>query len=853
MVLAALVFGLAGTVAVPEGIPHELSVERAVRVSNVQYQLNYTLVAHAPSVSATEMMFFHLKDADSAILLDFRDGSIASLKVNGWELGNRTENGHIVLPANDLKAGQNMVEVSFTANVAASGKALTRFEDKDDGTEYIYSLFVPMDADMAFPCFDQPDLKGRFTLSILAPANWSVISNTSPTAIGNNGRILFAQTEPISTYLFAFAAGPFKKVHPVAGLPGLYVRASKAKAAETEAPAVQETAAAGITYLSDYFAQPFPFPKYDMVLIPGFAFGGMEHAGATFLKEESVLFRTAPTQTNLFNRDVLVLHELTHQWFGDFTTMRWFDDLWLKEGFAQYMAYQTLASLGRPQDGGADTVWKRFYEQIKPAAYAIDQTQGTTPIYQDIPNLIDAKSAYGAIVYQKAPSVIKQLAYVLGPKDFQHGLQLYLAGHKYANAQWSDLISAFEQASGKPLGPWAVAWIKHRGMPRVDVSWLCHGDQLQMFHLSQKDVLGDGLTWPISTELGLGYANGSKVLPVQITGSVSEVNGVRGQQCPAYVWANAEDEGYGLFLLDSKSRAYLTAHMAQTAQPFDRALLWGSLWASVQQAEMDPREYLALALKSLPDERDEALTASILGHVDTALHRYVPEAVRHEQTAAFAGLAANRMVADDKQDLRIVWFRSIAGFAESDTGRAAVKGLLTGKVTVPGVALRQQDRWRLVTTLVAFGDTEADKYLADEERRDPSGEGIKSAWIARAARPEAATKKAYYDAYLHDTAKPEDWIEGSLGAFNGWNQSGLTAQYLQPALSALAEIKRTRKIFFLGDWLGSFIGGQDSATARDAVYAYLKAEPGLDKDLRQKILQVVDELDRTVKVRRRWG
>jgi aminopeptidase N len=221
----------------------------------------------------------------------------------------------------------------------------------------------------------------------------------------------------------------------VDGLPGLYVRASRVKAAESEAASVQETAAAGIQYLSGYFAQPFPFPKYDMVLIPGFAFGGMEHAGATFLNEDGVLFRTAPTATNLFNRKILVLHELTHQWFGDFTTMKWFDDLWLKEGFAQYMAYQTLAALsnpanGAPEDGGSEMVWKRFYQQIKPLAYGIDQTQGTTPIYQDIPNLKDAKSAYGAIVYQKAPAVIKQLAFVLGPKDFEKGLQIYLAGHR---------------------------------------------------------------------------------------------------------------------------------------------------------------------------------------------------------------------------------------------------------------------------------------------------------------------------------------------------------------------------------------------------------------------------------------
>ena len=257
----------------------------------------------------------------------------------------------------------------------------------------------------------------------------------------------FAETQPISTYLFAFAAGPFKKVHDTPGLPGLYVRKSKLQKAEAEAAAVQQITADGIKYLSDYFAQPFPFPKYDMVMIPGFAYGGMEHAGATFLREESILFRTAPTHSDRLNRDILLLHELTHQWFGDLVTMRWFDDLWLKEGFAQYMAYHALNSL-KPDEN----VWKRFYQAIKPAAYAIDSTQGTTPIYQDIPNLKDAKSAYGAIVYSKAPGVIKQLAFVVGEDQFRDGLRLYLKEHAYANAEWNDLVHALERTSKKPLG-----------------------------------------------------------------------------------------------------------------------------------------------------------------------------------------------------------------------------------------------------------------------------------------------------------------------------------------------------------------------------------------------------------------
>jgi aminopeptidase N len=835
----------------PVGIPRQLARERAANVSDLRYELHYTLVEHGTQTEAEETLRFKLKDSSQSLLLDFRDGRISSLAVNGVSITPEESNGHLVLTAEHLHAGENALEIHFTANVAPAEKAITRFEDRDDGSEYIYTLFVPMDASMAFPCFDQPDLKGRFQLTMTAPAAWTVISNTD--AIGKKAladgraRTTFGETHPISTYLFAFAAGPFIKVHPVAGLPGLYVRKSKAQAAESEAPAVQQMAADGIRYLSNYFAQPFPFPKYDMVLIPGFAYGGMEHAGSTFLREESVLFRSAPTATNLLNRDILVLHELTHQWFGDFTTMRWFDDLWLKEGFAQYMAYETLASL-KPNDA----IWKRFYESIKPGAYGIDETQGTTPIYQDIPNLKDAKSAYGAIVYSKAPGVLKQLAFVLGEDNFRKGLQRYLAAHPYGNAEWSDLIASFEAVSGQSLNQWAEMWIRHRGMPQVDAAWSCDGGKLASLTLMQHDVLGGDNIWPIATDVLLGYPDGSsQAVRAQLDTASEPVRPAEGKPCPAFVFANDRDYGYGLFLLDRKSRAYVTEHIGAMPDVFERTLLWGSLWDSVRTASFSPLEYVQLALHNLPQERDEALTASIVAHSETAIHRYVGDRSRARLTAQLESMAAQRMVSDPSKDLRIVWFRALSGVSEQPAGRDALRALLEGTLQVPGVQLRQQDRWGLVTALIAYNDPHADEMLAAEEKRDPSGDGKKYAYAAQAARPDAATKQRYFDDYVHHPERPEDWIEGSLGAFNYWNQSVLTEPYLEPALAALPQIKQQRKIFFLVGWLDAFIGGQQSEAAQQQVHDYLTTST-LDQDLRLKILQAVDELDRTVAIRKKF-
>lgn len=866
---SVLLFGtaVAASGQAPAGIPRELAQLRAKQLKDIRYQLSYRLVPKAATAEGNEELHFVLGPAGTGgggtqpLLLDFREGSISALSVNGQPAPATIRNGHVELPAKLLRPGENVVNIGFSAPVAPAGKAITRFEDKDDGSEYIYTLFVPMDADMAFPCFDQPDLKAKFRLDVTAPEDWTVISNSGvftpnehtalrPGAVETGfQRISFAETRPISTYLFAFAAGPFRKVHDAAGLPGLYVRKSKFEKAQAEAEAVQQITAQGMKYLAGYFAQPFPFPKYDMVMIPGFAYGGMEHAGATFLREESILFRTAPTHSDRLNRDILLLHELTHQWFGDLTTMRWFDDLWLKEGFAQYMAYNALNAL-KPDEN----VWKRFYQAIKPAAYAIDSTPGTTPIYQEIPNLKDAKSAYGAIVYSKAPGVIKQLAFVIGENSFRDGLRLYLKEHAYANAEWNDLVHALERVSKRSLTAWADAWIKRRGMPQVDVEWSCDregGASLVHVRLTQHDVLGGDGLWPIGTKVFMSDGENDTVSRAEWQMATTRLGVDNKHPCPSYVFANYEDQAYGRFLLDPASRKAVVASLGNIDDVFRRALLWGSLWDSVREAEMDPREYIALALERLPREEDESLAQSIIGRTITALHRYVSPEDRARLAPKMEELAAGQMLRSPSQDMRITWFRALRGVAETDRARGQLKEMLNGKLQVPGVELRPLDRWNIVASLVALNDPEAETVLAAEEQRDPSGDGKKYAYMAAAARPQAETKKKYFDEYLHNASRPEDWVEQSLGSFNYWNQPELTFPYLRPALDALPQVKRERKIFFLLAWLNAFVGGQQSGAAQQQVHEYLKAAE-LDKDLRLKILEVVDELDRTVNIRGKY-
>ncbi|MBI1762600.1 MAG: ERAP1-like C-terminal domain-containing protein [Acidobacteria bacterium] len=854
------------------GVARELARARAATISDLHYKLRFEIASGVAAIKGHADIRFRWQPSPAPVILDFRDldansqpreGKVSAVKINGRAINNAQQvNGHVVLPAAHFKAGENHIALQFETASAAAGRPLIRYQDRDDGSEYLYTLFMPMDASLAFPCFDQPDLKGRFTLEIKAPEAWKVAANANIARVAKpTGEpplfttSTFQETRPISTYLFAFATGPFVQIkdEQATALPqSYYVRQSQLKRAQAELPAVMELTRAGMRHYINFFGHEFPFTKYDQVLLPGFAYGGMEHAGATFLREDAVLFRTVPTKGDQLNRASLVLHELAHQWFGDLVTMRWFDDLWLKEGFANYMAGHALAAI-QPLGFDEREMWKRFYQRHKPDAYGIDSTKGTTPIYQEVPNLKDAKSAYGAIVYEKAPSLLRALSFLIGAENFKAGVQLFLREHAYGNAEWSDLIHAFERSSKQPLTAWANAWVKQRGMPQVETVWSCDAQgKIDRFELRQRDVLGEGHRWPIKTQLLLGYADGTtERLPAQFDTASAPVKAALGKPCPAFVFGNDEDYGYGRFLLDARSRAAVSERVATTKDAFLRTLLWGALWEAVREAEMPPGEYLQLALNALPQEQDEDLTATLLNHATTAYQSYLSERARTALALQFEALCADRMQNAADLGLRITWFRAFRAIAATPAARLQLKDLLAGKLTLPGIEIKPLDRWRLLTALLARQDEDAEALLTAEKQRDAGDEGRKQAYLAEAARADAATKQRYFHDYLQNPAVPEDWIEGSLGSFNVWNQSALTLPFLQPALAALPQVKRTRKIFFGLAWLNAFIGGQQSPEALAQVQTFLRAAK-LDRDLELKVLEVVDELERTVRIRQKY-
>ena len=864
------------------GLSRELAVERRRQISQLRYELSLDLVTNRERLTGRIRIGFELIAVDAPVILDYRDleepgkvrdqlrlnPPVTDLCVNGQPVADPVRlNGHILIPETYFQAGGNEITLDFSSQIANAGRPLIRYSDAEDGTDYIYHLPVPMDASLAYPCFDQPDLKGRFSLTIETPEDWLAVSNSALSDTDRlPGRHQFAETPPLSTYLFSFAAGPFALLagEPEDGgeLPlRLYCRRSQAARATGEWPILRSITRQGIEYLGDYLDFRFPFSKYDQVLLPGFPFRGMEHAGATFLREDAILLPPTPTRGDLLNRAALILHELVHQWFGDLVTMRWFDDLWIKEGFANYLAYRTMAAI-QPLGLEPRQIWKRFHLMHKPAAYAIDASLGSTPLHQNVPNLRDAKSAYGAIVYQKAPAIIHALCFKLGEEPFRDGVRHFLKRHAFDNADWRDLINAFEASSGEKLDDWAAAWILERGMPRIKVDCQCSDGKVDQLRIIQQDISGEKRYWPVEARLRIVQRDGTiATLDYSLTGEVTEITALRGADCPHYILANDDDLAYGRFVPDRHSRQSIIDNILEpgeirdgrTDDPFLRTLLWGSVRDALLEGEIAPIDYLNLAQQVIRSETDEDLLQNLLENLTLVFERMLKPAIQQELAPEIEEMMWGGMITAATHEIRTLYFRLFLRLASTGVSRERLKLLLTEETPRPEIELLQpsgfqearcpEDRWKIVATLLALGDPESEQLLAAEKLRDQSGDAARQAWMAEAARPDLATKKRYFARYLRleedsegapEEWPPEDWIQGSLANFNSRHQSALTLQFLYPALAALPQLKQERKIFFIIAWLEAFIGGQPAATVHVVVRTFLKFY-ALPPDLKAKL------------------
>jgi aminopeptidase N len=830
------------------GVSKELATRRAREIHDVRYQLALSVVARDTARGTVVARFAVAKPAD--VVLDFRGPQLTNVKVNGTAAVTEFNGAHLRVPAKVIRAGENTVVADFKSMIAPAGASIIRFHDDRDNNDYLYTLLVPSDANALFPCFDQPDLKAKLALTLTVPAAWQAIGNGISERVDSafSGKTYhFRETDPLPTYLFAFAAGPWQRFSGGPRSTNLWVRASRAK--EVEVDSLQAQVGSALASLENYFGVKYPFQQFQYMLSPAFPFGGMEHPGVTMFNEESFIYREPPTLNQRLGRRATIYHEVAHHWFGDDVTMRWFDDLWLKEGFATYMAAKMQDIEGLPNP------WMSFYLRNKPAAYDVDQTSGTTPVWQQLANLDQAKSNYGAIVYNKAPGILKQLNYLVGDTAFRAGLHEFLLSHAYGNATWQDLLASIGGAAHRDLTGWGRQYILRPGMPvleqRVEKKNGTVSRLVLVQHPAQK-LSGRGV-WPMRTEVVLWSAGAKPVsIPVEIRAETTVVAAARGRHAD-FVFANANDNAYGLVMLDPGSTEYLSAHIGEVNDLFLRAMLWGAMWDLVRDARLAPMAFIATAMRELPREHDEQLASGIVGRLTRATSSYLSEAQEQSVIADVERLLlAGASNAELSYGMRKNQLDAYIGLARTPDAIGRLNAWLDSTSTA-GLSLRQPTRWAIVTHLVERSATNADALIARETTRDTTTSGKRSAFVAAAGRPLPAVKQEYFRRYFADTSLNEDWATASLRAFNNAEQSALTLRFLTPALDSLPWIQRNRRILYLGSWLGGFVGGQRSPEALRDIDKFLAARPKLPLDLRQKILQTRDDLERTVRIRAKYA
>ena len=831
--------------AVSPGVALELAERRAATIHDLRYDVRFTIPAtRAEPISGRVTASLTLTD-DGPLILDFAQPgeNIHAVHVSGESVHFEVRDEHVIVPAATLSAGSVVVDIDFTAGDGS----LNRQDD------FLYTLFVPDRARVALPLFDQPNLKARFRLQLDVPAGWEAVANgsiVSRDARGDRTLFAFSETDPISSYLFAFAAGDFQveEAERDGRRMAMYHRETDRERLERNAGAIFDLHAAALAWLEDYTGIPFPFEKFDFVLVPSFQYGGMEHPGAILYRADALLLDESATQNAYLGRASLIAHETAHQWFGDLVTMTWFNDVWMKETFANFLA----AKIVNPAFPEVDHDL-RFLLAHYPAAYGVDRTAGANPIRQPLDNLNEAGALYGAIIYQKAPIVFTHLERLIGEETLRDGLREYLAAHAYRNASWADLIAILDSRTPEDLAVWSRTWVEESGRPRVEVALQTEGDTIAELVVRQFDPAGAGRVWNQRLDLQLGYAGRvAEMLPVHLREETAVVPEAVGRPRPDYVLANGGGLGYGLMVLDPRTRDYLLAELPAIEDARTRAIGWVSLWEALLEGEVAPEALVDLAQRALVAESDEQNVSRVLGYLTAAYWRYLTPARRVALAPDIEALLWREAAAADSRSLAATWFGAYRNVALSAEAVARLERIWRGEEEVPGVPLAEPDFTALAQAL-AVRDVPAGTEIlaAQRDRIDNPDRRAAFEFVMLALSTEQSRRDAFFDA-LADPANRarEAWVLTALGLLHHplRVREAEAEAYIRPSLDLLEEIQRTGDIFFPLRWLEATLGGHQSASAAAIVMQYLAERPDLAPRLRAKVLQAADGLIRAARI-----
>ncbi|RVW01960.1 aminopeptidase N [Rhodococcus xishaensis] len=769
--------------------------------------------------------------------LDFIGLEIRSVIVNGQFVDVEYDGTRITL--HGLRRS-NTVVVSAVGEYSRSGEGLHRFHDPVDGQTYLYTQYEPADARRVFACFEQPDMKAPFTFAVTAPSGWDVTSNRSAAIVEDDGdgqTVEFSPTLPISTYITSVVAGPYHRVgsdwrHGDLEVPlGILCRASLAKYLDDDT--IFEVTKQGLDFFAEHFDYPYPWGKYDQVFVPEYNLGAMENPGCVTFTEAYV-FRGAATAAQYEARANTILHEMAHMWFGDLVTMVWWDDLWLKESFADYMG--TLASAEATEWSDA---WVAFANRRKAWAYSQDQLPTTHPIVADIVDLEAAKLNFDGITYAKGASVLKQLVTYTGRDAFFEGVRRYFRDHAFGNTTLADLLAELSAGSGRDLGSWAGAWLQTTGVSTLTLEHGADGHEIVQ-------------TDPRPHRLAVGLYDfddtGDLMLRERVELDVDAERTPVSLPDAALRLLNDGDLTYAKARLDAQSLDTVERSLSRVVDPLARGLIWSALWNATRDGELAPARYLSMAKEFVSAETNTALLTTVLTNASFAIGHYLPLAERVSWRSAW--LETSWIVmgeSDPGSGAQLAWARAVAAAAVFDDGRATdIREILTGDRPAPdGLALDPDLRWALWTALSATGHADPSD-LDVELTRDDTASGRTAQLRALAARPDAEVKARAWTSALEDTALSNDHLDAVIGGFRAGERRDLIASYDDAYFAAIRDVWAQRSIELARRVV---LGLFPASESLDPVDAWLDANSDAPGALRRLVIEQRDHLRRDLRVR----
>ena len=828
--------------------------QRAARVRDVSYELRFELDEGRDTYAGRAVVEFDLDSPDEPLFMDFTGRPLA-LVINGVDADPDHRGHRLWLPLEQLDS-RNRIELEYENRYDATGDGFHRFVDPEDGETYLYSNLEPFSAHRMFPCFDQPDIKATYRVSVDAPASWQVISaeassGTRSVASGRRGSE-FPVTPRFSTYLFSLIAGPYERVvgrHDDVEL-GFFGRRSMRRELERSVDELEEITAQGFGYYAELFGRAYPFGKYDQLFVPEFNAGAMENVAAVTL-HDSFLFRDPPTYGQRLMRGEVILHELAHMWFGDLVTMRWWDDLWLNETFATYLSFRCLADATRFSDA-----WQSFNGHMRPAAYRQDQLVTTHPVATAVDHTDQAVGNFDAITYEKGAAVIKQLVAALGDEAFRSGLHTYFERHAWGNATLADFLGALGDAADRPLDEWARLWLQSPSLNTLETRWSTDAGRITRMELRQTAPERYPTLRPHATVIGLvapSPETGKMAIdsiPVHIDGEVQPVPEAVGRSAPLFAFPNHLDHDYALARLDQASVDFALERLPELPEPLMRQQVWSTLWEMVRDADLPSTEYLEAVRRFAPQETDRALVQSIIDRATVAQRRYVPDEASDATARALTGSALTAMRAAKEEDLRLIWARAATTIASSGDDIEHLIGLIDGTWQVDGFVPDQQMRWTLASKAVAHGLDDADERLEAERRRDPSDRGQRAVLRAEAGRPDAAAKSSTWQR-INGRGYGSDYLtRAAIMGFQWVHQRAVLEPFREPFYDRVAGVYATRDHAYARGYLHWLIPdrwAEPSELERIRVFsAGLDEEQGL---LRRHLDEIADDLHRDIRVR----